>query len=344
MKFDFIIGNPPYQEESVGDQKQFAPPIYDRFMDETYNISDRVELIHPARFLFNAGSTPKSWNNKMLSDENFTVLYYEPEASIIFPNTEIKGGVVISYHDNTRNFGSIGTFTAFTELNSILKRVTTYNAFKSISEIVITRTAYRLTEKMHLDYPEAIAQLSDGHAYDMSTNIFDRLPQIFHAEQPKDGNKYIRILGKTGNTRVYKYVRADYVNEVKNLYKYKISLPKANGTGKYGEVLSLPVILEPGIGTTETFLSVGLFDNAIEVKNALLYLKSKFARAMLGILKVTQDLTPEKFKYVPLQDFTPNSDIDWSKSISEIDQQLYKKYKLNKTEIDFIESHVKEME
>jgi len=64
---------------------------------------------------------------------------------------------------------------------------------------------------------------------------------------------------------------------------------------------------------------------------------------MLGILKITQDNPPEKWKYVPLQDFTSKSDIDWSKSVAEIDKQLYKKYKLSKEEIEFIESHVKEM-
>ena len=70
MKFDFIIGNPPYQDESVGDQKNYASPVYHIFMDEVYKLADKVELIHPARFLFNAGSTPKEWNQKMLDDSH----------------------------------------------------------------------------------------------------------------------------------------------------------------------------------------------------------------------------------------------------------------------------------
>jgi type II restriction enzyme len=72
-------------------------------------------------------------------------------------------------------------------------------------------------------------------------------------------------------------------------------------------------------------------------------LKTKFARFQLGILKATQAITPEKWKYVPLQDFTSKSDIDWTKSVHEIDLQLYKKYGLSKEEKDFIETHVKEM-
>ena len=74
MKFDFVIGNPPYQDNTKGDNDSFAPPIYDKFMDAAYSIADKVELIHPARFLFNAGSTPKKWNKKMLEDEHFKIL------------------------------------------------------------------------------------------------------------------------------------------------------------------------------------------------------------------------------------------------------------------------------
>ena len=90
-------------------------------------------------------------------------------------------------------------------------------------------------------------------------------------------------------------------------------------------------------------MSIGSFDTEQEAQALLKYVKSKFARALLGILKTTQDNPPEKWKFIPLQDFTTNSDIDWSKSISEIDQQLYAKYRLSQEEIDFIESHVKEM-
>lgn len=88
MKFDFIIGNPPYQEEQEGDNQNYAPPIYDKFMDATYRLADSVELIHPARFLFNAGSTPRAWNEKMLNDPHLKVLWYEADSSQVFSNTE----------------------------------------------------------------------------------------------------------------------------------------------------------------------------------------------------------------------------------------------------------------
>ena len=110
-----------------------------------------------------------------------------------------------------------------------------------------------------------------------------------------------------------------------------------------GEVLSTPLIGQPLIGHTQTFISIGKFENESEAKAAFKYIKSKFARALLGILKITQHNPPDKWKYVPLQDFTEHSDIDWTKSVAEIDKQLYAKYGLDETEINFIETHVKEM-
>lgn len=75
MKFDFAIGNPPYQDITTGENDTFAPPVYNKFLDSAYQIADKVEMIHPARFLSNAGSTPKEWNKKMLDDEHLKILY-----------------------------------------------------------------------------------------------------------------------------------------------------------------------------------------------------------------------------------------------------------------------------
>ena len=344
MKFDYIIGNPPYQDEAIGENVTYAPPIYHLFMEEAYKISDKVELIHPARFLFNAGSTPKDWNRKMLSDPHFKVLYYEQKSAKIFADTDIKGGVAISYRDAGKKFGAIETFTAFDELNGIMRKVYLSIGFESFSKIVVTRTAYRMTDKMHEDHPEAISQLSKGHPYDMSTNIFERLPQIFYDDKPEDGKEYIQMIGRENNKRAYKYVRCNYINDVANLSKYKVFVPAANGSGALGEILTTPLIGQPLIGHTESFISIGSFDTEEEASACYKYVCSKFARCLLGVLKVTQHNPPEKWKYVPMQDFTVDSDIDWSQSVSGIDRQLYRKYGLDQREIEFIESHVKEME
>ena len=92
-------------------------------------------MIHPARFLFNAGSTPKAWNQKMLSDEHLKVLFYVQDSSKVFSNTEIKGGVAVTYHDIGKSFGAIETFTPYIELNAIMRKIENHCDFESLSTI-----------------------------------------------------------------------------------------------------------------------------------------------------------------------------------------------------------------
>ncbi len=344
MKFDFVIGNPPYQDNTIGENDTYAPPVYDKFLDAAYGIADKVEMIHPARFLFNAGSTPKAWNQKMLNDEHFKVTHYEAYSGRVFPNTDIKGGIVISYRDNNRNFGAIDTFTPYEELNSILGKIRKYKGFNSLSTIIVTSYAYHFTKQLYSDLPDLKGSLSKGHEYDLKSNVFEKMPGIFFNEKPQDGNKYIRILGRINNERQYKYIKENYVNDVVNLHSYKVFLPGATGTGQFGETIATPFVGNPGDGSTETFLSIGSFENCNEAEHLTRYIRTKFARALFGVLKRTQANTPGKWQWVPLQDFTSQSDIDWSQSIAEIDQQLYKKYGLSDEEIAFIETNVKEME
>lgn len=347
FRFDICIGNPPYQEEGTGEQEKYHPPIYNKFMDNAFELCNKVMLIHPARFLFRAGSTPKAWNEKMLADPHLKVIYYEQNSSEVFPNTDIKGGVAVTYHDVDKDYGAIDTFTAFAELNSILHKVVVKNPdFQPLSDIIYGRNIYRFTPKMHEEHPDAIHRLSKGHAYDLSSNVFDRLgEEFFHEEKPQDGHSYIKILGRQNNRRTCRYVREEYITCTgDNLDKWKVFVPKANGTGAIGEVLSTPLLGAPLLGATETFVSIGAFATKKEAENLLSYVKSKFARAMLGVLKVTQDNTRDKWLKVPMQDFTDSSDIAWSKPVPEIDRQLYKKYGLDETEISFIEQNVREMD
>lgn len=343
MKFDYVIGNPPYQDETLGDNKGFAPPVYNKFLDASYEIADKVEMIHPARFLFNAGSTPKAWNEKMLNDSHLTVLHYESDSSKIFANTDIKGGVVITYRDKVKNYGAIEHFIVFDELRSIARKIGKTD-YVPLSKVIYAAESYRFTETMHKENSSVESLLSKGHKYDFKSNVLSKLDNIvFFSEMPKDGSSYIKILGLDGSKRAEKWIRKDYVRVPENFGSYKVFISKANGSGAFGETLSAPIIAEPGIGHTQTFMSIGKCESEQEAIAITKYVKTKFARAMLGVLKITQDCPAPKWKYVPLQDFTAHSDIDWSKSVAEIDQQLYRKYDLTADEIEFIETHVKEM-
>ena len=338
MKFDVVVGNPPYQENN--DNNNRDSPVYNFFYELAEKISIKYCLISPTRFLFNAGQTPKDWNDKMLNDKHLKVVYYEQKSAEVFPNTDIKGGLSIIYRDEHKDFGKIGIFTAFKELYSILKKV---NNFRSINEIIYLQSSYKFTDKLLEENPILNGRVKKGEEYSMGSNVFDRYPEVFFDE--KQNESQIQIYGRQSNQRVYKFIDGKYIRDGGNLNAWKIFVPKSNGTGAIGEKLSTPLIGEPLIGHTQTFISIGAFDNELEAENCLKYIKSKFARTMLGIKKITQDNgTKETWECVPLQDFTENSDIDWTQSIPDIDRQLYKKYNLDETEIAFIEEKVRAME
>lgn len=338
--FDFCIGNPPYQEniQNKGDRPN---PVYNEFMDATYNVASRVELITPARFLFEAGQTPKAWNEKMLKDEHFKVLNYEPDATKIFPNTDIKGGVAITYHDDSRIFGAIETFTAFAELNSIIKKVSRIEGEKPrLNTIIASQGLYRFTTKLFEEHKEINSFSGAGTGNKIVSSIMEKASDVFLNEK-FDG--CVKFLGRIKGKREYRYIRREYIMENNYIDTYNLFLPEANNAGHFGEVLTEPIIGEPGTGAADTFLSAGEFSTRSEPENFNKYLKTKFFRALLGVKKVTQHCPPKVWELIPIQNFKDFSDIDWSKSICEIDEQLYKKYNLSKEEVEFIETNVKEM-
>ena len=340
MKFDFAIGNPAYNESFTDDGNEtFAPPVYHKFIDAACEIADKVEMVHPARFLFNAGSTPKAWNEKMLNDPHFKVLEYEENGQKLFSNTEIKGGIAITYHDANKNFGAIEVFTKYPELNTILHKV---DYSDSLSDSFYVQNKYNLNT-LYADHPEYKEFIgSNGSDKRFRSNSFDKVP-VFTDKPSKETD--IPILGVVKNKRVIKYIPEKYIDQTHaNLYKWKVLIPTASGNGQYGETLTEPVVSEPRNAYTQTFIGVGNYNNETEAVNLKRYLKTKFARALMGVLKITQHITPDVWKYVPKQDFTNKSDINWNSSIKKVDQQLYKKYNLTDEEIDFIETHVKEME
>ena len=346
MKFDVVIGNPPYQEEIEGANTQ-TRPIYHFFIDESYKISDKTVLVTPARFLANTGGTPKKWNYKMLNSRHLKVKFYELKSNKVFPGTDIKGGVVITYHDKNKEFEAIETFISDPLLDSIYRKVKKLQE-PSLSGIMYGSDSHKLTDIMFEDFPELISRTDLSHRKAVSTNIFERYPEVFK-DKVDSNTEYVQIIGREKNGRSVKYLKKEYLREHPNLLFWKIILPKANGSGALGEVLSTPLIGEPLIGEpligySQTFISIGKFDTKIEAEACFKYIKTKFARVMLGILKLTQDNPPATWAKVPLQDFTVNSDIDWTQSVADIDRQLYQKYDLSPEEIAFIETHVREMD
>lgn len=350
FKFDAVVGNPPYQiTVSDNGSNQHDMPVYHYFYNVAFKVGKVACLISPARFLTNAGYTPKSWNTMMLNDPHNKVVNFYANSKDIFPNNDIKGGVVVLMHNNTANIGPIGLFTTNEALASIaekVKRAIDENGNKTIKDILYGQTKMNL-DQVYADFPnyQSIRPKTSISDMRLGTDALIIFPEML-VEQQDDEHPY-GIYGLVNKKRCTRYINPKYVlktDTTTQFGKWKVLVPKANGSGAIGEVISTPVIGTPVIGHTMSFRSIGAYDAREEAENLLKYVKSKFFRTMVGVLKTTQDMPPRVFAYVPLQDFTANSDIDWSKSIPEIDQQLYRKYNLNQDEIDFIETHVKPME
>lgn len=330
---DLVMRNPPYQDDRKGTSTT-ALPVYHDFMDAAESVADAVELITPARFLFNAGRTPKKWNEKKLNDPHFKVLEYYNDGTSVFPNTDIKGGVAISYRDKNQNYGKIGKFTIYSELNSLIRKIESQVEKDNLSNRVFVASKFN-TNSLFKAYPKYM-----GHERRLSSNVlqFD----CFHDEKEEED---IEIFGIFNGSRKTRFINQKFIdlNDV-NIPGYKVVLPKADGNGTYGDTLTKPEILNPNSGFTHSFLGMGSFNSKYEAESERKYIKTKFVRALLGVLKVTQDNNADKWALVPNQDFSLNSDLDWDRTIAEIDQQLYKKYGLSSEEISFIEANVKEME
>ncbi|TAJ13519.1 restriction endonuclease, partial [Patescibacteria group bacterium] len=333
MKFTAIVGNPPYQENTG---TNFAKPIYHLFFESAKALNPNyVTLIHPGRFLMNSGATPREWNRKMLNDPHLSIPIYESDFQKIFAGVDIPGGIAVTFWDKNHASGGLGgVFVASEELRSISKKVRTGGFDK------IVGSAGGSPTKRYED------KYGRKRSYFRTSAFFD-LKDVFSAKP--DAKHTIKIVGlEKGNKRSERYVTPGVLNDLQ-IKKWKVLVPKSNGSGAIGEVSSTlligkPLIAKPLVGSTESFIQIGSFDNRVEAENCMKYIKSKFCRAMLGILKVTQDNPKSVWKNVPLQDFTKKSDIGWTKSIADIDKQLYKKYGLNKQEINFIEARVRAMD
>ena len=187
MKFDVVIGNPPYQDEQPGGRTATSP-IYPSFMEEAYKIADRASLITPARFLFNAGLTNKHWNEKMLNDKHFKVVAYEGSSAKVFPNTDIKGGVVISYRDINKIYEPIRIFTIDPLLNEILGKVER-KATAYLESIIAPQVNYRFTKAMHDENPEVSKLFVKGAHHQVGTAVLNSYDgMIFFEKKPNDGD------------------------------------------------------------------------------------------------------------------------------------------------------------
>jgi hypothetical protein len=240
--------------------------------------------------------------------------HYIPNSDELFPGTIINGGIAVTYRDEDHDGEPIGIFTHYPEFNTILQKVVESDIVSMEPEITSSRS-FRYTEKLVRCDTQRSARFDrwETKHLDQHQRVRAVLFRLF-SERPDGPESWSRCLGLDGRGSGYSLDPSEYLTGPESLDKYKVVAPISPTVGKLGEVpCRRPLRRGPQVAVTQTFITIGCFRHQAAAEACLKYVKSKFARAMLGVLKITQHNPAKVWKYVPVQDFTSTSDIDWSK-------------------------------
>jgi len=343
MKFNVIVGNPPYQQSDGGAQAS-AKPIYNLFVDVAKQLSpSNIAMIMPTRW-FAGGKGLDGFRAQMLNDTHISELHDFLKPDLIFQNINLRGGICYFHWDkgcdNSKELTKV-----FTYKDSLTPQMNERSLKTEDSDILIRHSiAIEIIKKVN----------SISGFYSFENHISPRRPFDIDANIVKNHKKYrqdkkglknpVVCYGKGKQTGFLE--REEITKNTEWIDKFKVYTPRANniGTELNDDNLNSFVGI-PNTICTESYLVIGVDIelNQSSATNLCKYLTTKFARFQHSLGKASQDATSKTFRFVPTQNFTDNSDIDWSKSTVEIDKQLYTKYKLTKEEIEFMESMIKSM-
>lgn len=330
MEFDAIVGNPPYNvNDGGGGQGASASPIYNYFIETAKKINPLfVSMICPSKWFF-GGKGLDAFRENMLSDEYICYIHDYLDANDCFPSVAIAGGVCYFLWDKNYKGDCNITSTIDGSTTSSIRPLKEKNCdvfIRYTEGIAILKSVRKYLEKSFSDL------VSIRNPYNFATNF--------------RGKKSGAI--KCYNSESFGFVEEeDIIGDKTLLNEYKVFVSYANGNAikkiPYS-VISVPFLGKPKEICTDTYLQIGPLKNVNEGRNICLYMKTKFFRFLVCLKKGSPVASKSVYQFVPLQDFTTSSDIDWSKSVPEIDLQLYKKYNLSPEEISFIEKMIKPME
>jgi hypothetical protein len=348
LKFDAVVGNPPYQENISSEQgnTSLSRQLFPVFIQNSILLgSQYVSLITPSRW-FTGDAQDKSFiklRDFIRENNHISKIYNYHSNTSLFSDVEIAGGVNYFLYDNKLDDENI----EFTEVVNETRNVSKRPLFEDGIDIVISMN--RLVSilhkvKNHMNFVSMTDITYGRNAFGVvgKTSLLNKITtqEYFRdAVEVRCAYEQIRYISKTNIKK-----------NVELLNKWKVFTSKANGgAGVLSDAGSVAVIGKAYIGKplsicTDSLIPIGSFNTKTEAVNLQKYMTCKFLRFMIGILKVSQNLYQNVYQFVPLQDFTDKSDIDWTKSIKEIDLQLYRKYDLSAEEIDYIENKIKEME
>jgi superfamily II DNA or RNA helicase len=344
MKFDAVVGNPPYQESDGGAQAS-AKPIYNFFVESAKEINTRIiNLIMPTRW-YAGGKGLDDFRKKMLDDKNIVEIHDFLNPTIIFPSKNIRGGVCFILWDNDFN-NEKELVKVVTYGDSLLDKKELKRKLKFDGEDIFVRDIQSIQiikkTKAQEGFLSIESHISPRRPFDLDANIV-KIPKKFRSDD-KGLKDPVICYGKGKQAGFVE--KAEITKNIDWIDKFKVFTPRANNIGTELNDDNLNTFIgKPNTICTESYMVIGVDLNLDEhsAKNLSKYFATKFTRFMHSLGKASQDATSKTYKFVPLQDFAQNFEIDWKKSIPEIDQQLYQKYGLSEEEISFIESKIKPM-
>ncbi|WP_299581662.1 Eco57I restriction-modification methylase domain-containing protein [uncultured Sunxiuqinia sp.] len=342
MKFNAIVGNPPYMEMDGGAQAS-AKPIYNEFVDIAKKIEpEYISMIMPTRW-YSGGKGLDDFRESMIKDKRLAILHDYLNPDQIFPKTNIRGGICYFLWD--KGYGKNGELTKVVTHRDGEEPTSIMRSLKSGETDIFIRHKIALDilekVKVHTEFKSFEKHVSARKPFGLD-GAFSNSKSF---KTSKEG--LIEPLICYGKAKAVGYVEKGNFNFKDSLINaFKVFTPYANNIGTELNDDNLNTFIGmPGSICTETFIMLGhnLKLNETSAANLSKYFSSKFSRFLHSLAKASQHGTAKTYKFVPVQDFTSNSDIDWTKSIPEIDQQLYKKYQLSAEEMAFIESMIKPM-
>ena len=334
MKINAVVGNPPYQVNVGKTKDNYGIVVFNDFVEIAKQISPLfISMIMPSRW-FTGGRGLDEFRKTMLNDERIAYIHDFVNSNDCFPGVDIAGGIQYFLWDQKHIGECLFLCTYKGNSTQIYRKLNEYPIFIRYNNLlgILRKIKMQTSQIINEDY--------------ISTQTpFGFISTFKGASKPFHG-----ALELFGSNQSITYVKDDEVNRNRDkINKYKVIFTKAapgggrpDSKGMYLILTSLQV-LRPKQICTQTFLVGGTFDTEVEAYNYKKYLSTRFVRFLIVLSMTSQDLSVDKFQFVPVQDFTERSDIDWNKSVTDIDRLLYNKYNLTDGDIACIEQMIKPM-
>ena len=334
MKINAVVGNPPYQVNVGKTKDNYGIVVFNDFVEIAKQISPLfISMIMPSRW-FTGGRGLDEFRKTMLNDERIAYIHDFVNSNDCFPGVDIAGGIQYFLWDQKHIGECLFSCTYKGNSTQTHRKLNEYPIFIRYNNLlgILRKIKMQTSQIINEDY--------------ISTQTpFGFISTFKGASKPFQG-----ALELLGSNQSITYVKDDEVNRNRDkINKYKVIFTKAtpgggrpDSKGMYLILTSLQV-LRPKQICTQTFLIGGTFDTEVEAHNYKKYLSTRFVRFLIVLSMTSQDLSVDKFQFVPVQNFTAHSDIDWTKSVADIDRLLYNKYNLTDVDIACIEQMIKPM-